>query len=98
MFDAHSRPDDQVVSEISQLLYKENVSSDILLSISSLIYTYCKLHPHYKENVVLIRDTEYMERKIKENMLIKENRDQVSSMMSTIVGNLSEENRMSISL
>ncbi|VVC30431.1 Hypothetical protein CINCED_3A001550 [Cinara cedri] len=81
MFD---RPDDQVVSEISQLFYKENVSSDILLSISSLVYTYCKLHPHYKENVILIQDTAYMERKIKENILIKENRDETIMWLKSL--------------
>ncbi|XP_060856834.1 uncharacterized protein LOC132934536 [Metopolophium dirhodum] len=72
MFD---RPDDQVVTEISHLLHKENASSDILLSITSLIHTYCKLNPNCNENVELIQAIVYIEQKIKENILIKENRD-----------------------
>lgn len=72
------RPDAQVVSEISHLLYKGNASSDILLSVSSLIHTYCKLNPNCNENVKLIRDIVYIEQKIKENISIKENRDEVT--------------------
>lgn len=71
------RPDDQVVSEISHLLYKENVSSNILLSITSLIHTYCKLNSNFKTNVKLMQDVAYIEQKIKENIPIKENRDEV---------------------
>jgi len=71
------RPDAQVVSEISHLLYKDNVQWDVLLSITSLIHTYCKLNPNCNENVKLIRDIGYIEQKIKENILIKENRDEV---------------------
>lgn len=66
-----------MISEISHLLYKENVSSDILLSITSLIHTYCKLNANYKENVKLMEDVMYMEQKIKENILQKGNRDEV---------------------
>lgn len=75
-----SRPDDQVVSEISHLLHKENASSDILLSITSLIHTYCKLNPNCKENIKLIQTIVYIEQKIKENILIKENRDAVNKI------------------
>lgn len=77
IFFLFSRPDDQVVSEISHLLYKENVSSDILLSITSLIHTYCKQNVNYKDNVKLMEDVMYMEQKIKENILKKGNRDEV---------------------
>lgn len=72
------RPDNSVVSEISQLLYKKDASSDILLSITSLIHTYCKLNENCNENVKLIADVVHMEQKIKENILIKENRDEVN--------------------
>lgn len=74
------RPDDQVVSEISHLLHKENASSDILLSVTSLIHTYCKLNPNCKENVGLIAAIVFIEQKIKENILIKENRDEVTKL------------------
>jgi len=79
----HYRPDDQVVSEISHLLHKENASSNILLSITSLIHTYCKLNPNCNENVELIQAIVYIEQKIKENILIKENRDEVTKIKST---------------
>lgn len=72
-----SRPDDQVISEVSHLLYKDNVSSDIRLSISSLIHTYCKLHPNHMDNHKLVEDVMYIEQKIKENILKRENRDEV---------------------
>jgi hypothetical protein len=72
------RPDDQVISEITDLLYKENVSSDIVLSISSLINTYCKLNPNCKENEKLTKGVMHIEKKIKMNMLVKENRDEAS--------------------
>jgi len=78
----HCRPDDQVISEISHLLHKENASSDILLSITSLIHTYCKLNPNCNENVELIQAVVYIEQKIKENILIKENRDEVTKIKS----------------
>lgn len=73
------RPDDQVISEISHLLYKQNAPSGILLSITSLIHTYCKLNPNYMDNVKLMEDAMYMEQKIKENSLKKENRDEVTT-------------------
>lgn len=76
----YCRPDDQVISEISHLLHKENASSDILLSITSLIHTYCKLNPNCNENVELIQAIIYIEQKIKENILIKENRDEVTKI------------------
>lgn len=73
-----SRPDDQVISEITDLLYKENVSSDIVLSVTSLINTYCKLNHNCKENDKLTKGVMHIKEKIKMNMLIKENRDEVS--------------------
>jgi len=78
----HYRPDDQVVSEISHLLHKENASSDILLSVTSLIHTYCKLNPNCNENVELIQAIVYIEQKIKENIMIRENRDKVTKIKS----------------
>lgn len=66
-----------MVSEITRLLYKENVSTDILLSVTSLIHTYCKSSADCNENVKLIRDISYIEQKVKENIRITENRDEV---------------------
>lgn len=65
------------MSEITRLLYKENVSTDTLLSITSLIHTYCQLNADCTGNAKLIRDVSYIEQKIKENISIKENRDEV---------------------
>ncbi|XP_025406452.1 uncharacterized protein LOC112680523 [Sipha flava] len=81
MFD---RPDDQVISEITDLLYKENVSSDIVLSISSLINTYCKLNPNCKENEKLTKGVMHIEKKIKMNMLVKENRDETLMWLKSL--------------
>lgn len=77
---SHFRPDDQVVSEITHLLYKENVSSDIVLSVTSLINTYCKLNPNCGENAKLTKDVVHMEEKIKINVLIKDKRDEASGI------------------
>lgn len=78
------RPDLQVVAEIGHLFYKQNVSADILLSISSLIHTYCKLNPNCNLNIKLIEDVTYIEQKIKENCLINENRDEVIIWLNRI--------------
>lgn len=78
------RPDHQVIAEIGHLFYKQNVSSDILLSISSLIHTYCKLNQNCNQNIKLIEDVMYIEQKIKENSLINENRDEVIIRLNCI--------------
>ncbi|XP_050528812.1 uncharacterized protein LOC126898616 isoform X2 [Daktulosphaira vitifoliae] len=84
MFD---RPDIQVVHEISQLIYEKNVSPNTLLSITSLIHTYCRKNSDCTEDIKLLSNVAFIEEKIKQNVFIHNNRQEALVWMKSL-GNM----------